>query len=366
MDYIITGKGYTSRLVENTGKDTQVLSEEFLANSELRFGDSDKIYVPSESALDIVLQRSDNMKFINAVSCLKDKFKFRQLMTNIYPDFYFQKVTIDEFKELELPENKKFVVKPVKGFFGTAVKEIDSKSDLKKTADEIRQELAENVKYFSESVLSQNELIIEEYIPGDEYAVDLFYDAAGMPQVLNIYHHPFPEKQEYFHVLYYTNEQLFKSFMPRLEAIFTELNTHLNITNFPIHAEFKYANGNFLPIEMNPLRYGGFGLADLTYHAFGVNPFNAFFQSYKMDWNKIWGERKNHNYAWILAYNSTEADISKQAPDHKLFQDYLGSHLHYVEIDHQENPVFALAYLQDEKLKNLERFLSLEFDQFFK
>lgn len=365
MKYIITGTGYVSDLVKHVGNEIKVITESALANSELRFNREDLIYVPTESALEIVLKRSDNNKFIDAVDKLKNKYKFRQLMNKLYPDFYYDQTTVDELANLKIPENKRFVVKPVKGFFGTAVKEIDSSSDLTKITAEIKAELAENTKYFSESVLSKNELIVEQYIPGDEYAVDLYYDAQGKPQVLNIYHHPFPEKKEYFHVLYYTNEKLYDKFLGEINTIFTELNTHLEITNFPIHAEFKYEDGNFLPIEMNPLRYGGFGLADLTYHAFGVNPFLAFFQSKIMDWEKIWRERKNHNYAWILAYNSSKADLSKQIPDHELFQEYLGNLLHYVEIDHKENPVFALAYLEDKKMKNLERFLTLEFDRFF-
>jgi len=365
MQYIITGDGYTSPLVNSAGSEVVVLSEQELADSAQRFGANDLIYVPSESALDLVLERSDHAKFIQAVDSLKDKYKFRQLTAQLFPDFFYRKIALDELPNLILPPYQKFVVKPVKGFFGTAVKEIDSASDLDKISREISSELEVNSQYFSESVLSQNELIVEQYIPGEEYAVDLFYDATGQAQIINIYYHPFPENKDYFHVLYYSNQQVFTKLRAEIETIFQELNSHLQISNFPIHAEFKYAEGKLLPIEMNPLRYGGFGLADLTYHAFGINPFAAFFHSKSMDWAKIWQKHGNKNFAWILAYNGINSDPKRATPQHQTFQEYLGDILHYQKMDHRKNPVFALAYLQDQNLANLQRFLSLEFDEFF-
>src|SRR5262245_4671264 len=53
---------------------------------------------------------------------------------------------------------------------------------------------------------------------------------------------------------------------------FTRLNDSLGARSFPIHAELKLDGGRFMPIELNPMRYGGFGLADLTWHAFGFDP----------------------------------------------------------------------------------------------
>ncbi|MFO7897306.1 MAG: ATP-grasp domain-containing protein [Candidatus Cloacimonadales bacterium] len=365
MHFIITGDGYTSPLIPKAGTEIVVLTEQELANSNQRFTEDDLIYVPSESALEIVLARSDHQLFIEAVNSLKDKYRFRQLTSKLFPDFFYRKIPLAELAELKLPAQQKFMVKPVKGFFGTAVKEIDSDSDLDKISREISSELEINSQYFSEAVLSQNELIVEQYIPGEEYAVDLYYDAEGKAQIINIYYHPFPLKTEYFHVLYYTNSQIYTKFKQQIQTIFQELNAHLQICNFPIHAEFKYYDGKLLPIEMNPLRYGGFGLADLTYHAFGINPFTAFFRSKSMDWPKIWQKHSEQNFAWVLAYNSAEADLTQQAPQHQKFQEYLGDILHYQKMDHLKNPVFALAYLQDKNSENLERFLSLEFADFF-
>ena len=377
MNYLITGKGYISKLVtkietENKikgkikNKDKiKVISEEEFKNSELILKASDKVYAPTESALEIILERSEDKTFVNAVNMLKDKYKFRELMNNLYPDFFFTKTTINELENIKLDRDKKFIVKPTKGFFGTAVRELNKHTNISKIAVEIRDELAENLRYFPESILSKNELIIEQFVEGEEYAVDMYFNENGKPEILNIYHHPLSEKNEYFNVLYYTNKEIFERFYDRLNTIFIELNEHLNITNFPIHAEFKLENEALIPIEMNPLRFGGFGLADLAYHAFGFNPFDAFFNNFKPNWKQIWTERNENHFGWILGYNGTDIDVNTHEPDHETYQEYLGDILHYVKIDYKKNPAFSIAYVKDNCPKSLQRLLKIEFNDFF-
>ena len=71
MNYIITGKGYISELVKQTeGKvkikvKVKVISEENFRESELILKFGDKIYAPTESALEIILERSENSVFTN-------------------------------------------------------------------------------------------------------------------------------------------------------------------------------------------------------------------------------------------------------------------------------------------------------------
>ena len=365
MNYIITGKGYISELIKRTTTEVIIISEEDFRDSELIIKTGDKVYAPTESALEIILERSEDSVFTNAVNILKDKYKFRELMSNLYLDFYYIKTTIDRLEKIKLDSDKKYIVKPTKGFFGTAVKELTGETNISEITKEIRNELKKSSHYFPESILSKNELIIEQFVEGDEYAVDMYFNETGKPEITCIYHHPLPEKNKYFHVLYYTNKDIFNKFYDRLNAIFVELNTHLNITNFPIHAEFKLENNILVPIEMNPLRYGGFGLADLAFHAFGFNPFDAFFENFKLDWKEIWVKREENHFGWILGYNGTDIDVNTHEPDHETYQEYLGNILHYVEIDHRENPAFSIAYVKDNCSESLQRLLKTEFNDFF-
>ena len=154
-------------------------------------------------------------------------------------------------------------------------------------------------------------------------------------------------------------------FYEKLRLIFIDLNKHLNIKNFPIHAEFIAEENDLVPIEMNPLRFGGFGLADLTYYAFGFNPFRAFFENYKPDWGKIHKKNKNINFGWVLGYNGSDVNIISQKPDHEYYKIFLGNVIHYIKTDYRNLPVFSIAYVKENSFESLQRLLKTEFNDFF-
>lgn len=286
---------------------------------------------------------------------LKDKFELHKLLSEIFPDFYFNRLDIDELMSHRLPADKKLIIKPRRGFFGTAIGIYNPGDDITAIAHRLKSDLEKKSAFFSESVLSRTEMIIEEFIEGDELAVDMFYNDNGEPVILNIYAHPFPEKDEYCHVLYYTNKKIFDEFYHLIINFFKLLNKGLKADSFPIHAEFKCNNGKLIPVEMNPLRFGGFGLADLTFHSFGYNPFEAYFKNYKFDFDCFWGENDDEHYGWILAYNGTDIDTQKHFPNYQKFKDHIGDYLHFVEIDHTKNPVFAIAYVRKQNFAELEK-----------
>ncbi len=58
--------------------------------------------------------------------------------------------------------------------------------------------------------MSQSQFILEDFIDGEEYAVDMFFDSKGNPHIINIYYHPIPKYSEYLHMLYYTNKEVFE------------------------------------------------------------------------------------------------------------------------------------------------------------
>ncbi len=366
MDYVVTGKNYVSQLLFGLGDGIRVVSEEELARQkELRFPEGTKLYLPSESAMQVVFERMDDLGRLELFAKIKDKYECRKLLQPIFPDFYFEKIQLDSLPSYDFGERNKVVVKPEKGFFGTGVKTIHKGDDLAKVMEKIKVELGKNVQFFSESVLSQHDILVEECIEGDEYAVDMFYDIQGKPVIMNIYSHPIP-KTSYFHVLYYTNKRIFEQFHDQLVSLFGRLNEQLKATSLPIHAEFVYTkNKQLVPIELNPLRYGGFGLADLTYHAFGFNPFRSYFRDERLDWEKIWRERKGDNYGWVLAYNGSGIDVNKNLPDHDKLKQQFAHLLAYHELDHLKNPAFGIAYIKEASEQKLLELLKLEFNDFF-
>jgi hypothetical protein len=210
-----------------------------------------------------------------------------------------------------------------------------------------------------------DEMILEEFIDGEEYAVDMFYNSQGEVVITDITHHPLPHKQAYFHSIYYTSAQIFKDFYAPLKQFFQDFNQHLGLRNFPIHAEFKGTPQKLLPIEMNPLRFGGFGLADLPFYMTGLNPFKAFFSDEQINWENFWNGHPTEHYAWVLGYKGTEIIDTQVIPNHQKFKDYLGKILHYTPVDHLKHPVFAMAYVELSDSKRVDEIKDTEFNEFF-
>ncbi|MDD3563379.1 MAG: ATP-grasp domain-containing protein, partial [Candidatus Cloacimonetes bacterium] len=171
MNYIITGTTYNGKYIDAPEAGTQVLSREELAQSKLRFQKSDKVYVPSETALSTVIERMDDSEGVAGINKLKDKYLCREALKALYPDFYFAKCKLEEIPQLDTM-GKKIVIKPLRGFFGTGVRFADADTDLDALKEEISSEVAENSRFFPESVLTKDEYVVEEFIAGEEYAVD--------------------------------------------------------------------------------------------------------------------------------------------------------------------------------------------------
>lgn len=366
MNYIITGKNFTSPLIEKFRNINgfSVLSEEELENSDVEFLEDDKIYCPDETSVPFLRPKMTTEKW-EQLEVVKNKNQCRVLLKDIYPDFYFKSVGLDDLKNENLPISKQFIIKPQKGFFGVGVREINSQSNLKKIVYDIKEEIHEQVKVFSEDVFSSEDFIIEEFISGEEYSFDLYYNESGEPVLTSFCHHPLSKNQEYFHLLYYTGKDIYVKFKDQVLNIFKEFNKTLNLKNMPVHAEFKESNGKLVPIEFNVPRFGGFGLADLPYHAFGENPFVHFFDNTAPDWENIF-EENDKKYAWVLCYNPVGLDLDSFEPDYDKLLSHLGNVIHLSKLNYKKNPVFGIAYIELENEEKINDILAFDFNDFFK
>jgi len=368
MNYIITGQNFTSPILEKyKNLDVYiVMSEKELQESNIEFSDTDKVYAPDETSVPIILDKIKNEEIKEKFENIKNKYKCRILLKDIYPDFYFKDVKLSGIENIQLPKDKKFIIKPQKGFFGTAVKEIDKNTDLKKIKLGLEEDIKKNSQFFSPDVFTQEDFIIEEFVEGNEYTFDVFYDDNGKPVIVNFCNHPESKIKEYFHLLYYTSHEIYEKFSKQIINIFTEFNKSLGIKNLPIHAEFKEKDGKLIPIEFNIPRFGGFGVADIPYHGFGLDPFEYFFESKNPDWDKIWKEHEGRYYGWVLCYNGLDVDLDKNKPNYEKLEKDLGEVLYFHKLDYKTNPAFAIAYIGRDSKDELYKVLNLDFKDYFK
>lgn len=337
-------------------KDNQIISKEF------HFQKDDKICITSEASLDIVKNKiADNAKK-QAINLLKDKYKFREILREIYPDYQFKKIEFDRIKSLQV--SKKTVLKPSKGCFGTAVKIINESSDLVKVSNEIALEIQKNASVLSDNVLSQNDFILEEYISGEEYAIDMFFDEHGEPHIVNIYYHPLPSVEAYLHMIYYTSKEIFDKIYEHAITFFKKLNKILDVKNFVLHSEFKY-DKELIPIEINSMRFGGMGLGNMIYHAVGVNPYEYFNLGKSPDWKEIWANQDSDIYAFFIAYNGTKIDKSTHEPNLEKLRGDFTEILREEIFDYKKQLAFGIFCIKENK-HNIQKLLGIEFNEYFK
>lgn len=371
MHYIITADNndYLSPLVLKFKREQNIdffAAKEFVA-SGLQVQPIDKFYIPSDLVYPQVRIQIDAARQ-HIIDSFRDKYKFRQLLSGIFPQFSFQCMTLTELSSFKIANNKKFIVKPAVGFMGVGARVIDATTDLENVRNAITQELAKYASIYPG--LFSCEVIVEEYIgDGDEYAVDMFYGEDGSVNIVNIYCHPEARRQEYLQMLYYTSQDIFAKYYIPIVDFFVALNKKLKITSLPIHAEFKLdATGNLVPIEFNSCRFGGMGLADLTYYAFSFSPIKAYFDNHQPDWQKIWQQHEGKYFCWILGYNAADFDVKTLQPNHEKFLQMLPQNaqvLAYEKLDHTKLPGFALAYLVCDHKEDLEAILAIEFNEVF-
>ncbi len=368
MKYVITGKNFTSPLLIQYARqhDCSLLTEDVLKLSDIEFTREDVVYASDETSFPIVMSKVGDTEIRKKLEDIKDKYNCRMYLKDRYPDFYFTDVTPSGLKSLKLPDDKTYIIKPRQGFFGVGVKKIDATTDLKTLASQIEEEVQEGMKYFSDDVFTPGQFIVEEYIDGDEYTFDLFYDSNGIPVIVNFCYHPVSKVEHYANLLYYTHADMYGKYYKQVIDIFTNFNTILGVKNLPIHAEFREKDDTLIPIEFNVTRFGGFGLADLPYYAFGVNPFEHFFEGKKPNWEKVLEKHTNKYYAWVLCYNGLGVDLKKNRPDYQKLKKDLGDVLHFYELDYKKNPAFGIAFIEKNNKKGFDELLNISFEDYFK
>ena len=347
-------------------KNVQIVSkDELRENPSLRFEQGDKIIISTETVLDDVLQHLDDPEKQKLISTLKNKVECRQMLTTLFPDFYFKEISIPDLAALELDPNERYFVKPIKGYWGSAAHPLDSYTNRQELMDEITRQLQIRTDIFSDHVVAKDRLIVEEFIDGEEYAVDMFFNEDGKPIITNICYHPLPKKLEYLHVVYYTSYDVFHLLYDNLVQFFTQLNGTLHAKNMPIHGEFKLHKGKLTPVELNPLRFGSDGFADLSFHAFGFNPFLCFANNCSPDWEMVWRGREEKVYAFYLGYNGSDLDTRKYRPDFRNFRNLFSNILADTAMNYQSTLAFSVMYIEENSLDRINELLEVEFNEYF-
>ena len=116
-----------------------------------------------------------------------------------------------------------------------------------------------------------------------------------------------------------------------------------------MHVELRRtAAGEILPIEVNPMRFGGWcSTPDLAYLAYGLNPYLYYIHQQAPDWDALLRGKENKLYSVVILDNST----GKTAAEIKSFDyDACLSHfekpLELRKIDYRRHGIFAFLFVE--------------------
>ena len=262
-----------------------------------------KLYAVSENALVWLYAQLPESELVKKVKILKDKAAFRRICQQIYPNFYYKEVEMKSLRninpdELPLP----LVLKPSVGFLSVGVYIVRSKTEWQAALDDIDKNFAKQCAVFPETVVRSEMFVLEQFIEGEEYAVDAYYDAQGKPNIINIFHHIFKDETDVSDRLYCMSKQIFETNYPAFNQFCIDLNGVLQLKNFPMHVEFRVDkhSGKAIPIEVNPLRFAGMCLNDLTRHTCGMLPVKAFFEGTHPDYDTMWNGIEEDVFSFVV------------------------------------------------------------------
>jgi len=322
------------------------------------------IYTNAEDALPFLLKNSPDPSLVDNIRLFKNKLLMRLFLNKIYSDFYFLAVDKEELKHIDLPAGGTYIIKPSIGFLSIGIRKIRTKEDLHSVIDEIFSETKKYSNTFPSSVINTDKFLIEEYIVGEEFACDAYFNSEGQAVILGIYSHPFLNEDDFRDVVYYTSSSIMHEMLPKVEEFFHSIASFKKIINFPVHIEFRLRKNMLVPIEVNPMRFGGFGLANLPYYAFGINSYEHYFLGKKPDWDKILEKRKDEIFTFVLGRVPEKLSGDKK-PDHEKFKGTFKDLIDYYELDYKKYPAFAIAFGKTDDLSEALKYLGFDFDEYF-
>lgn len=170
---------------------------------------SEKVYTNSENAIQWIEDNLISSKLPEWIEIFKNKVRFRELIADQYPDYFFQAIKYDDLKNFDALKIKfPVILKPSVGFFSIGVHKIETFEEWHPTIEKLESEIKKTNHLYPKKVVNVSDFIIEEIIDGDEFAVDCYFDDNGEPVILNILHHVFSSGKDVSDRIYSTSKHI--------------------------------------------------------------------------------------------------------------------------------------------------------------
>lgn len=329
-----------------------------------------RAYALSENSIGWIAKHLGHTDLPRKIDLFKDKLKFREITRDIFPDFYFRGAGIEELDSIR-PTDIPFpvIVKPAVGFFSMGVYRVSNRDEWTSTLKKIHAEINKVQNIYPREVMDAERFIIEQSIDGDEFAVDAYFDSAGEPVLLSVFKHTFSSDADVSDRVYTTSTKIIENNLEEFTRFARKIGRATGIRNFPVHMELRRGkNKQILPIEINPLRFGGWcTTADMTHHAWGFNPYLYYYQDKKPDWSELFKKKHDKLFSIIVLDNSTGIDGANISSfDYDRLLSKFENPLELRKTDYKTYPVFGFLFTETgkENRRELEYILNSDLKEF--
>jgi hypothetical protein len=115
-----------------------------------------------------------------------------------------------------------------------------------------------------------------------------------------------------------------------------------------VHAEVRIdAQGRIRPIEVNPMRFGGWCATDIAWHAYQINPYRYYFEQREPDWESILAAKGEEIFGLVVLDSPADVPAAQIAAfDYAAVLAQFEKPLELRQIDYPESPVFGFVFVE--------------------
>ncbi len=330
-----------------------------------------RLYSNSENAIGWIAEHLGGTDLPRMIGLFKDKVAFRALVADLYPDYRYFGVSLAGLRAFDPATLRApFIVKPAVGFFSMGVHVVESAEAWPGVVEQLEREVQAFAAVYPDQVLGLDRFVVEEVIEGEEFAVDAYFDADGTPVLVDVYAHLFASADDVSDRVYYTNTETIDRLGPPAMEFLAEIGRRARLVDFPVHAELRIdAAGRVAPIEVNPMRFGGWCATDLAHFAYGVNPYRCYLLGERPDWARIAAETGGRTTALIVSDLPSSVDLAEiESVDYERFAACFTRVLELRPTDFSRYPVFAFTFVEvpSDDLSELHAVLGADLSEYLR
>jgi len=315
------------------------------------------LYTNSENSISWIEKNLQHTNLPEKINLFKNKVLFRNLLKYLFPGYFYKSVSFDNIEVLDVTGfPMPFIIKPAIGFFSLGVYKVETLAEWEETVHAIKKETRLIKNLYPPEVLDTGQFIVEECIRGEEFAIDCYFNSEAEPVVLNIMKHIFSSGKDVNDRVYITSKEIIENFLAPITSFLVEIGKRADLRNFPAHVEVRIdKNGTVAPIEVNPLRFGGWcSTPDLAFHAFGINLYEYLFDQKTPDWPTILLGKDELIYSNIVLNNSTGTEGKNIGSfDYEKLLANFEKPIELRKTDFRKFPLFGFLFCET-RLKNMK------------